>query len=451
MFNQSFNVCMDTMKLLLLLLLSCSAWVQPKVYYVDDLVLPTESGKTRGYIVLANGDTLRGYLRNELTAGQLLAPEQIIFGNLILDFRRFPIEKIAFWTNKEQDKQLFYPQQLKAFAFENPSPQLPIELTAPHNASGFIKREELKKQLSLNTQLNRAIEASADQQRLHDGLIHYEVVTHPTTRQLLFFAQRIAEGTIHLYFWPQEKELLFKRRAADGMLVVAPAFVRYDRERRFLQQTFGSCPEVQQRLATEPELQKQENFIRLVGLANLYCDASRPLPKVLPESYIIDLQGDTLQGEIDWLLTRQKIQFTDKQGNTRKLAPNQLIAFTEVTDYDTATVYESQALPGKPDKKMFCQVISAGVIKLLQNPAASVSSTTNLKGETTTKVGSYLLQKQGKEVTLANKATFEALLKEYFSDCEPLLSEMETDATLKSFQKIEDLVKKYNTLCAAGK
>jgi len=218
-----------------------------------------------------------------------------------------------------------------------------------------------------------------------------------------------------------------------------------------LQQTFGHCPEVQQHLATKPELQRQENFIRLVGLTNLYCDATRPLPKAFIDSYVVDMQGDTLLGEIDWLLTRQKIQFTDKQGNTRKLAPNQILAFAKVTAYGIVTVYESQALPGKPDRKMFCQVICDGVIKLLQNPGASVSSTTNLKGESTTKVGSYLMQKQGKEVTLASKATFESLLEAYFSDCKRLLKELEMDADLKSFQKIEDLVKKYNALCAFSK
>ena len=439
------------MKAFLFLFLTYSLGAQPKVFYMDDLVLPPESGKAKGYVVLAKGDTLRGYLRNHLTLGQKLAPEQITVGNLLINFQRYEIEKIAFWPNTEEEKILFYPQQLKAFAFENSSPQLPIDLTAPHNVGGLIKKEELEKQLSLLTLLNRAIDAQAHQQRLHDGLIHYETLTHPSKHQVPFFSQRLAEGNIDLYFWPQEKEFLIKRHLAEGNLVASPAFVRYDQGGRFFQQTFGHCPEVQQQLASKPELRRQENFIRLVGFTNLYCDATRPLPKAFPESYVVDVQGDTLLGEIDWLLTRQKIQFTDKQGNTRKLAPNQILAFAKVTSYGVATVYESQALPGKPDRKMFCQVICDGVIKLLQNPRASVSSTTNLQGESTTRVGSYLLQKQGKEVTLASKATFESLLKEYFSDCELLLKELEMDADLKSFQKIEDLVKKYNALCAFGK
>jgi hypothetical protein len=439
------------MKVFLFLFITYSLGAQPKVFYLDDLVLPPESGKTKGYIVRANGDTLRGYLRNHLTLGQKLAPEQITVGNLLINFQRFPIEKIAFWPNSEEEKILFYPQQLKAFAFENSSPQLPIDLTAPPNAGGFIEKEELQKQLSLLTLLNRAIDAQAHQQRLHDGLIHYETLTHPATQQVPFFSQRLAEGNIDLYFWPQQKEYFIKRHLAEGHLVTSPAIVQYDQGGRFLQQTFGHCPEVQQQLSTQPELQRQENFIRLVGLTNLYCDATRPLPKTITESYVVNLQGDTLLGEINWLLFRQKIQFTDKQGDTRKLAPNQILAFARVTAYGTATIYESQALPGKPDKKMFCQVICDGVIKLMQNPAASVSTSTNSRGETTTRLGSYLLQKQGKEVTLAKKATFESLLKAYFSDCELLLKELEMDADLKSFHKIEDLVKKYNALCAFSK
>jgi hypothetical protein len=109
-------------------------------------------------------------------------------------------------------------------------------------------------------------------------------------------------------------------------------------------------------------------------------------------------------------------------------------------------VYELHALPGTSYTKVFCQVLSTGRVKLLQNPRASASSVTNLKGETSAKLASYLLQKRGKEMALVNKANFEAILGDYFSDCTLFLNELESDPALRSYQRIEELVRRYNVL-----
>jgi hypothetical protein len=82
-----------------------------------------------------------------------LAPEKLSIGNLTVNFRKYPIEKIAFWSHKEGDGQHFFPGELKGFGFEGFGPQLAIELTltTPYAPSGFIKKENLKEQTSLNS------------------------------------------------------------------------------------------------------------------------------------------------------------------------------------------------------------------------------------------------------------------------------------------------------------